>query len=506
MNRITDNRLILSLSLYLLFFIFCLPFYRYILDVDGIGYIGAAKQYLAGNFKLAVNGYWSPLHSWIIVPFMKAGILPEDAFRYSNALIGVGSIYVLHRLLNKVELTASVKTGILLTAVVILLHYTFYELAADMLLVFLLLILFNLVLSGDFYTNSYYNALAGLTGALAYFAKSYAFPFFILYFVLLHLLFNNSKSKKVYHIFWGLAVFFLISLPWIYLLHWKYGGWMIAYGKNNYGNWGTEFRVLSGQLLVGPPYNGSPSIWEDPWKVYTLSFKHAETSSIVLHQARIIFFNIQQWLKSMHDLTFFSSSILFITFIYYLKEKNRFWLFVLITVFTLSAGYLLLHIETRFIWSLAFLFLIAGSQLLSKLMKEAKIHAWQKAAVWLIFFGSFLAEPVNHLKDHFNANRDLYNTVNTIKKESIHGSFTANTKQDICMVIAYLSNNPYYTVVKPTFTTDEMISELYEKKIRYYFFYYATQQEKEEFLCGKIAAKAKQFRELEPGLLVLDLY
>ena len=506
MKRITDNRLILSLILYILLFIFCLPFYRYVFDVDGIGYIGAAKQYLAGNFKLAVNGYWPPLHSWIIVPFMKMGILPEDALRYSNGLIGIGSIFVLNRLINKVDITVSLKTGILFTAVVILLHYTFYELAADMLLVFLLVLLFNLVLRKDFYTNSYSNAIAGMIGAFAFFAKSYAFPFFIVYFILLHLFFNTNRSKKTYHILLGLTVFFLISIPWIYLLHWKYGEWMIAYGKNNYGNWDAKFRDMSGPLLIGPPYTGSPGIWEDPWKVYNLNFTHANTSTLILHQIRIILFNIQQWFKCIHDLSFFSSSILFISFIYYIKEKNRFWLFLLISVLALSGGYLLLHIETRFIWGLTFLFLIAGSLLLSKLLQEVKMYVWQRTAVWLIFFGSFLVEPLNNLKDNLNANWDIYKTVETIKKESINGSFTGNTKQGSSMIIAYLSNNPYFTVMKPAFTTEELITEMNDRKIRYYFYYYQSQEQKEEFLSGKIVSRSLQTKELEPGLLVSIFY
>ena len=74
------------------------------------------------------------------------------------------------------------------------------------------------------------------------------------------------------------------------------------------------------------------------------------------------------------------------------------------------------------------------------------------------------------------------------------------------MVVAYLSKSSYYTIAKPSYTTDELLEELDHYQIRYYFFYYSSLQEKEEFLSGKIAAKAKQIREPETGLLVLDLY
>ncbi len=506
MNRIIDNRLFISIGFYILLFIFCLPFYRYLFDVDAIGYIGAAKQYIAGNYQLAVNGYWPPLHSWIILPFIKMGMLPEDAFKYSNALIAIGSLYALHLLLNKIEVTEPLKAAILFTSVIIFLHYTFYQLAADLLLVFLLLLLFNLVHHKRFYSSIYLNMIAGSIGALAFFAKSYAFPFFILYFILLHLFFNPNGAKKFYFIIAGLTVFFIISFPWISLLHWKYGEWMIAHGKNNYGYWDVKFRDLSGPLLVAPPYKGSPAIWEDPWKIERLNFRNAEASTIVLHQIRIILFNIQQWLKSIHDLSVLSAGILFTSFIYYIKEKNRFFLFLLISVFSLSVGYLLFHIETRFIWSLTFLILIAGSLLLSTLLSSIQLTSWQRLTVWLIFFGSFLLEPVNGLKDNLFINRDLYKTAEVVKNQSVQGSFTSNKKQGESILIAYLSNNSYYTLIKPSFTTNELMAEMEQHQIRYYFFYYDSQQEKEGFLKGQIAAKAQQIKELEPGLLVLSFY
>lgn len=74
------------------------------------------------------------------------------------------------------------------------------------------------------------------------------------------------------------------------------------------------------------------------------------------------------------------------------------------------------------------------------------------------------------------------------------------------MVVAYLSGNSYYTITKPSYNTDELLKEMDMYSIQYYFFYYSSQQEKEAFLGGKIAAKAKQIRELQPGLLVLTLY
>lgn len=506
MNRITDNRLSIALAGFCVLFVGCFPFYKYVFDVDGVGYAAVAKQYAAGQFSLAVNGYWSPLHSWITIPFIKLGILPEDAFRYSNGLIAIGCLYALHKLLQKTTLTDFFKSAILFTSVIILLHYSFYELAADLLLVFILLLLFNLVQLKEFYSSIPLNMVAGTLGALAYFAKSYAFPFFLLYFILLHFFCNPNAAKKIYCIIAGVVVFLLLSFPWIYALHWKYGEWMIAHGKNNYGNWDLKYRDLTGPLLSAPPYPGSSSIWEDPWKIEQLNFREASLLSILLHQIRIVLFNLQQLFTSLHSISFFSAVILFLSVVFQFKEKKRFWFFLLLTSAALSAGYLLLHIETRFLWSLTFLFLIAGSMLLQKLFDAFSFLRWQQWVLQLIFFGSFLLEPVNLLKDNLHVNKQLYQTTATIRQQSIKGSFTSNAKEGECMVMAYLSGNPFYTFTKPVYTANELLQEIEQQKIRYYFFYYNTPIEKELFQGGQLAKKASQTTEINPGLMILHFY
>ncbi|EKQ52693.1 MAG: hypothetical protein B655_1649, partial [Methanobacterium sp. Maddingley MBC34] len=44
--------------------------YLYIPDADGISYIHIAQHYINGRFSYAVNGYWSPLYSWLLIPFL----------------------------------------------------------------------------------------------------------------------------------------------------------------------------------------------------------------------------------------------------------------------------------------------------------------------------------------------------------------------------------------------------------------------------------------------------
>ncbi|RXK61513.1 hypothetical protein ESA94_00390 [Lacibacter luteus] len=503
MNLLIKQRLPFSLATFCILFAVTWPLYQYVSDLDAIGYMEVAHHYLKGEWKLAVNGFWNPLHSWLVLPLLKLGLNDWTAFKISNLFFSLGSLYVLHSLLNKFELSLWLKAAIQYCSIIILLHYCYFELAADALLVFLLLCYFNLIKQDDFYTSTGKNILAGFIGAMLYFAKSYGFPFFIFHFVVIHLLFNRLATVKQLLI--GLLVFAVCIFPWLYALHWKYGEWMIAFGKFN-AHWQFGDAPLPGPILHPPPHEGSSSVWEDPWHMRADNLASASLLTLVLHQIRVVLFNFQQWLKCIHELSFLASAILFLSGYMYFKQRSKQWLYLLVGMLVLPSGYLLLHLETRFIWVTTFIFFIAGALLLQQLTAVYPLRKLQQLFMWLIFFGSFLIEPINLLKDQIHHHKNIFEAAAEIKEQHIQGRFTSNQRVDECMVYAYLSNNPYYTIYKPTYAVADLITELKQNKIRYYFYYYSTQQDKEEFLKGSIAATGIKQTELLPSLLVIQLY
>ena len=112
MNQLYRQRLPISVFIFTMLFIGTWPLYKFIFDVDGIGYAAVANHYVEGNFKLAVNGFWNPLHSWLAVPFIKAGLSDWAAFKISNGIFSIMSLIVLHSLLNKFALSDWLKTSI----------------------------------------------------------------------------------------------------------------------------------------------------------------------------------------------------------------------------------------------------------------------------------------------------------------------------------------------------------------------------------------------------------
>ena len=143
---------------------------------------------------------------------------------------------------------------------------------------------------------------------------------------------------------------------------------------------------------------------------------------------------------------------------------------------------------------------------MKQLFQQVQMKNWQRLIVWLFFFGSFLLEPINQLKDQIYGHKNIFDTAKQMKQQQVAGSFTSNSKVDECMVFAYLTQNPYYTITKPTYYSKELMTEISQYHIRYYFFYYNAQQEKEAFLETSLAKSAISQVELQPGLLVLSFY
>jgi hypothetical protein len=503
MNFVKQNRLVISLFLFLALFLLSWPFYIYIFDVDGIGYAAVAHHYIKGDWEKAVNGFWNPLHSWLVIPFIKAGLADGAAFKTSNAIIALASLVSLHYLLQKFTLTEGLKTCIQLCSVILLLHYAYYELAADVLFVLLMLLYFNLYFSEKFYTSNTKNFLAGLLGAALYLCKSYGFPFFIFHFTVIHLFLNSDKRRALIPYITGLTIFLACSFLWMMALYWKYGEWMIAFGKYN-AHWDFTGDIQPGPLLQPPPYEGSAAAWEDPWHVRNDNFQQVPVYKIVLQQVRAAVYNAQQLLLKVHELSFFAPALLLLFFIKAVFNRSQKYLWLLLSVCTLPACYVLLHIETRFIWVLSFLIMIGGASLLQNWFTQVVFAPWQQRIIWTVYFCSFLLYPLDHLKDSAFAGKEFYDTAAAMKKNNISGSFTSTARKSETSVIAYLSGNPYYTRSKVSYSTKQMMDEIKQYRIKYYFFYYRTIQDKEAFLNGMIANEAVSIIELEKGLLVAE--
>lgn len=79
-----NKDIILILAIYFPLAILMLKYYQYNLFNDDISYINIARGYAAGEWYESINGYWSPLISFLITPFLIFSSEPSYALYISK--------------------------------------------------------------------------------------------------------------------------------------------------------------------------------------------------------------------------------------------------------------------------------------------------------------------------------------------------------------------------------------------------------------------------------------
>ncbi len=80
------------------------------LNHDAIAYLQVAQHWLDGRSDLAVNGYWGPLLSWLILPGLAAGLPPLITGRVVMALSALVFVWGCERIFDLAELSPNRRT------------------------------------------------------------------------------------------------------------------------------------------------------------------------------------------------------------------------------------------------------------------------------------------------------------------------------------------------------------------------------------------------------------
>lgn len=458
------------------------PFFKYNLDADAVGYLTVAERVANGNWHQSVNGLWSPLNSWILVPFIRFGYEPWLVACYSNFVVGAIVLSILYFFLRHYISGKWIRFFISLTFSIIMVNYVFYQMFGDVLLLLLLLLL-TLLFQKNSIDYSYFNAvLIGLIVGVATLAKTYAFVFFLIFSISwgFWLVYNKQFSVSAFLKKQGLAllVSLCIILPWSFQLSKKYGENMLL---GTAGKMNLSWQINSGKtfndsinLLIPPPYSDSPCFWEDPY----LSQDNLSTPfTSLFHFLRWIARIVHTTLTAVGCYLEISALSFFIIALalYYLfkvvpkierKDKG----ILLLICLSMPLGYLAMHIETRYIWFCSILLITIGGQLIEQYIKPA-LHLLTASLLCL----SFLVSPILQFDFLKNKNKELFEWSEKVEKNNIHGSFTSNTKTaDRFFVVAYLTKNQFYTIEKSDYSLEELYNEMRRYKVSYLF--YETQE------------------------------
>lgn len=474
------NRLAFPLSLILLWGVWHLiyPWCRYNLDSDCVAYLTMANRGAQGDFWGTINGLWSPLNSWMLIPWIRAGWDTWQAALYLNLFIGTAILFANWILFNKHTQLKAIAPLFQISLSLILPFLCFFQMFGDLLQV-LIVLLMLLIPKSNGSANLLRVIGMALVAGLGFYAKAYTAIWFGVFWII----WNGYQWRKgllsgklaiISVVVAGFTVLVCL-LPWGFAMKKKYGEFALTgfAGKMNMSwfiNSGKSFRNDI-HLLIPPHKEGSPSFWEDPYPTQSHLNTPISSTTHFLKWGRRIVYNLVLLSSSLNEMHILALSILFAAGLYLKHKKSseqepdsEFMAMILIAAITLPIGYVLISVETRYLWLEILFFGILSAWILPWLQKRISINV-----LYAIFFLGFLIYPLRMLDIMKDKNKGYFETAEWIKAIGLHGNFTSNQSDAGPMwVIAYLSGNSFFTIERSDYSLIELKHEMKRYGVAYF--------------------------------------
>ncbi len=400
---------LLSSLFYLLASAIIFPYVRWYADnPDTFQYLAIATKYLSGDWMHVINGYWSPMISWLlIIPlfFINDQLF---AFKILQVLIGLFTIWQWTKLLDKTSIRKSWKNILVIVLIPFVLVYALLNATPDLLFMGLLLMLLNQILSGNIFSNASRSIQTGITGAILYLTKGFGFPFFIA-LTLIIILFECRRKEKN-KIAWLNVIrlygmFFIISFVWIVTLSLHHGHFTISEAAGF--NMSRDAAPLPGRPAGLPvlnkglylPLAHSYSAWENPGE-------YVSKERVTLFNATSDYLKIiKRNLLSIYYFDFsrqvgivFLSLLLLFVIIKGLRElfKERWRIILLLFIFLFYGGYTLILVHSRYTWINSLLMLILSAYFIQELFNKKNLKYISTVLFVFILFLS-VKRPVKEI-------------------------------------------------------------------------------------------------------------
>ncbi len=355
---------------------------------DTFQYLSIAQKYASGNFNLAINGYWSPLFSWLLVLPLKSGVGGLVSIKILQCFLGAIALTGFEKLCYRTGLNESFIWILLLCLLPFGISYAQLNATPDLLFVCVLIYLFLNLSQGSWQNGNKYAIISGILGALLFFTKSFGFPYFLALFVVAvwirHKKYHASFSWRPHFI--SLGIFFVLCSFWIVPLSLKYDTLTIS--KVPAFNLSKEVASTPGQIvelpiltegLIPPPDSLSYSAWENPGEAVTLTALHPlSVNSDRSFYKQVLKRNILSiYYSDFKRKAGFVFVLIFIMFnvLFGWRElwRNSMVKFLLISALILYGGYSLVLVHTRYVWMCTWIMLLISAWMLQRIQENRKM-------------------------------------------------------------------------------------------------------------------------------------
>lgn len=438
---------------YAIAYLCILHFFQYQTDVDTIGYIAAAEHYASGSFFEGINGYWSPLLSWLLVPFLWLNIPALLAIKLIDLAAGIVGLRLIELLSQEVLIKPSYTRWSMLVAMPHLAMFSLCASTPDVLACVSWLAVTYATL--QLLANPGRNAIGKLSasGVISYVAKYYHFyAFLLLLAVFMLIAWLYLRNKQIILAFLKTAALFLfLSSIWVCAIYFKHGVFTptTAAGHNlhtsqqkgavNYPQKGEHILPLSYDRYIYTAWEYVPDYVSADRNAQTPA--NADIRSLLGH--------------TLHNITkgpayfYLETALLLLSLVVLFRpgtfRTNRPALFLLLIMLLYPLGYYVTAVDYRYL-----LFCIIGVIILAVLALQ-HAHAARQIMIGILLAGSFLL-PFHRI-DQFaykggtgNAMNNVFNTADQLRGKHLMSSPATWSR---AIALAYQSKAKYYDTLLP---------------------------------------------------------
>lgn len=469
--------------LYFLYFtaaVFIFHIYSYRLNPDAASYMDIAIGYANGRFDLAVNNYWNPLYSWLMVPFLILRLQPVFTAHLVSVLAGGGALYIVYRVAQKLIKNEILSYLISLMTIPYLLYYGIGLVTPDIVFLLCFMIYFHLISDDSFLRSSQNAVLIGLSGALMYFSKTYGFYFFILHFSVVFFIHSLKtkryvwKNNRMYLV--SMGVFLLVSGLWVVTMFTKYRSFTIGasstYNQAIRGPSVKTFPPIPEGFYL--PQIGETSLWDNPTRTQYPSWSMFSSISNFVYQSKIILLNVVDLIRYLKEFSLFLIPFGFVWLLSIIQKKE--WdkketLVSLSIILLYPLGYLTIAVEPRtFLPVYVVLLLLVFPFMVMSARQLFQLRGWILGVFVGIVFLSFIQKPIRLLIGDYRVYRQDENLFQLFRETyGIHSTTIASDSNwGVMIPMAFLTDSRYAGIPKQNENFNDIAGYLDKNKIEYY--------------------------------------
>ena len=279
------------------------------INTDAISYLRIAQYYMNGQTDLMLSGYWGPLLSWLIAPWLLVFADPLLAARAAMAVTAVVFLFGCFCVLRAAQLPGAALIFGTWIASLLGVAWSVVVITPDLLMSGLLCCGISRLWSDRWMTHTGTALGAGMVLGASYLAKSVALPVSVLIILgwagTLIVVSRSNLWQAVRATAITLAGFLVVAGPWIGMLSSKYGRPVFATsGPIAHAIVGPPDmeRDSPAFLTFHKPETGRITSWEDPTSLPYKYWSPLENVTYAVHQVRVIFGNANLIVQHLNNL------------------------------------------------------------------------------------------------------------------------------------------------------------------------------------------------------------